>query len=701
MMADGRNGCLLRLKLVGSLEAIDQTGRSVLPKSRKAVALLTYLSLHPDQWVPRTRLTRLLWNRVGEEQGRASLRQALFELNRSMGPVYGQIFEVERERIRLCGEAVSVDAVILADKDAGADGASFDVFSSNLLLDALDDLTDEFDQWLAIERQRLESRIRGCSETVLIGGGSGDASKEGDQLAAARRAVSMDPTNEHAVRTFMTVLAECGLRAQAVLAYQQCESILRSRLDVEPAPETRRLYLQLKRAGERSEPDGPSRSQSRPSSREAGGILNRGPQVAQQPVVPSTMPSTSPGDTAGVPSRHLVPSVVVLPFATAERAAGCHGWGDVIADEVIRLLSHSQHIDVISRLSAVAARSQAMTLQALRETLGAEYVVSGSVRTASNTIVLDVELADAGSHRIIWTERLEEPLHEALAGDRRLINQTVTSVSRSILQQELRRMQSHSLGTLDDSTLLLAAISLMHRNSLRDFNRARELLEAVASRHVGHALPSAWLANWHVLRVQQGWSDDAQEDAEVALRHSQSASETDPYCSLALTIDGFVHTNLLKQLDVGLHLYDLAIDANPNDPLAWLLRGTLHAFTGDGEVAVENTQRALKLTPLDPHRYYYDSLAATACLSAKQFERALEHANRSLRANRTKTSTLRAKAVAHWNLGQHEEGRAAIRELLSLEPHFSLSRWLSRTPSAGYAIGEDWARAFRELGVPA
>jgi tetratricopeptide (TPR) repeat protein len=243
-------------------------------------------------------------------------------------------------------------------------------------------------------------------------------------------------------------------------------------------------------------------------------------------------------------------------------------------------------------------------------------------------------------------------------------------------------------------------MALMHRNSLRDFQDSQSMLQAVLERAPRHALPNAWMANWYVLRGQQGWSDDVKRDAHLALNYSRRAIDADPNCSLAFAVDGLVHTNLLKRLDIGLRQYELATDANPNDALAWLLKGTLHAFMGQGEDAVADTQRALKLTPLDPHRYFYDSLSATACLAAHQYERALELAIRSLRANRNKTSTLRAKAVAEWKLEQHGAARATVSALLTLEPNLTISGWLSRSPSAPYPIGADWAQVFSELGIP-
>src|SRR5688572_13697089 len=108
------NTVLMRLKLIGCVEAVDFSANDLLPPSRKPRALLAYLALHLGEWVPRSRLTRLLWDRVPEEQGRASLRQALYELARTMGSLFAQVADVERERLRLKPDTVWVDALKVA-----------------------------------------------------------------------------------------------------------------------------------------------------------------------------------------------------------------------------------------------------------------------------------------------------------------------------------------------------------------------------------------------------------------------------------------------------------------------------------------------------------------------------------------------------------------------------------------------------------
>src|SRR6185295_10984812 len=106
------------------------------------------------------------------------------------------------------------------------------------------------------------------------------------------------------------------------------------------------------------------------------------------------------------------------------------------------------------------------------------------------------------------------------------------------------------------------------------------------------------------------------------------------------------------------------------------------------------------LSPLDPHRYFYDSLAATAATSAGRYRRALELAQRSLRANRKHTSTWRSLTVAQWQLGRFDEARQSAQELLKLQPSLTVSGWLRGSPAAGYEIGRVAADVMRNAGIP-
>jgi adenylate cyclase len=174
----------------------------------------------------------------------------------------------------------------------------------------------------------------------------------------------------------------------------------------------------------------------------------------------------------------------------------------------------------------------------------------------------------------------------------------------------------------------------------------------------------------------------------------------DPSCSLALAVEGFVHCHMLKDLEGAGQRYDMALSANPNDSLAWLFKGVLYAFRDEGTQALISAEKALQLSPLDPLRYFYDSLAATAALSARRYDLAIELASKSLKANRLHSSTLRVLAIAQVQTGQISTANQTIDKLRALDPLLTVTNYQARNPSALFATGKEWTDALRKAGLP-
>jgi len=395
----------------------------------------------------------------------------------------------------------------------------------------------------------------------------------------------------------------------------------------------------------------------------------------------------------------LRPTIAVVPFAMRSSEPGHELLGEALADEVIAALSRTSELHVISRLSTTAFRGREQALEDIRTHLGATYILSGTCRSAGTHLALFVELIEAKTGHILWADSLKGQVHGLFAADDEIISRLVAAISSSVMSKQLQQARSQALPTLEGYTLLLGAVALMHRNSASDLERARQMLEHLIDRSRRHPAPYAWLAKLHVLRVQQGWFEDREMEARMALDCTKHALDNDPNSSLALTIDGFVRTNLMKDLDGAARRYETALHLNPNESLAWLLAGTLNAFQGKGADALESSERALRLSPLDPMRYFYDSLAASAAITAGKYDRAIELAKRSLRANRSHTSTYRALAIAQSLSGELNDAQETIKRLLELEPSFTITKFLERTPAKGELAGKV-ADALVRAGVP-
>lgn len=412
--------------------------------------------------------------------------------------------------------------------------------------------------------------------------------------------------------------------------------------------------------------------------------------------LPGERPVIEPGS-----EDDLRATVAVIPFSARAAAAGEAVIGQVLADNVICGLSHSTEVNVVSRLSTASLQDRHLNLDEVTACLRADYVLSGSYQVDGDRLTLGAELADTRNMQVVWSATLRGRVPDVLAGDDELSTRLVAAACTAMMLRELQRTQGKAPQSLESHTLLLASVTLMHRISPLAFERARQLLTALVERSPRFVSPYAWLGKWHVLRVTQGWSDDAKADGRRALDNTRRALDRDPTSSLALTVEGQVSTYILRDLETGERRYAEALQSNPNDSLALLLKGTLHAFRGEGREAVRHTRQAMRLSPLDPLRYYYESLAATAALSAGQFARAKALAERSLRLNRTHTSTLRALAIAQWNLGLEDDARKTAAELLRLDPTLTISNYISRWPAPGSSLGKLAAESLRSAGIPA
>ncbi|WP_415920095.1 winged helix-turn-helix domain-containing protein [Tateyamaria sp. SN6-1] len=401
---------------------------------------------------------------------------------------------------------------------------------------------------------------------------------------------------------------------------------------------------------------------------------------------------------ADLDPRDVLPTLAVLPmrgsFETRQDPLGIF-----VADEIANALGRSEDMNVISRLSTAQFWGELGQHSNLRQALNADFVVSGLAHSQNDIVVLSVELADADSGIALWSDRIRLPLGPLMT-DTDWVEHVVSQLRNAIMVNEVRRVRSRPLDDLKLFSVLHGAVGLMHRLSPKDFNEARSLLRFVAEKAPYNPAPLAWMARWHVLRAMQGWSEDVQQEATSAIKCAEQALDIDPENTLALTSLGFVMTNLLHRLDEAHGYYDNALLINPNDAQARALRGMLLAFTDNGSDGKRDVERALHLTPRDPHRFFYLALASGVHLSAENYDRSVLLAKESLRLNKTHISTLRMLAAAQMGAGDEDASRATVAELMRLQPDLRVSTWTQSAPSREYDNGKRVATLLRAAGVP-
>lgn len=393
--------------------------------------------------------------------------------------------------------------------------------------------------------------------------------------------------------------------------------------------------------------------------------------------------------------------IAVIPFEARGAVDGrAFPMGQLLADDVIAQLSRVPALRVISRLSTAAFQLRPAQVDEAARAFDVDYVLHGSCVSVGGRTRVQAMLVDASGQEVVWSGQRSGSDEALMMGEHPLVDELVESVCAALIGHEVRRACQLALPTLSSYTILLGAIAMLHSLSLGDFRRAHEMLGYLIERHPKSAAPRAWLGLWHVMKVGQGWSHEPMADAALARSLVEQALALEPAHSLSLAVDGLVCAYVHKDIDLAMQRYDAALQANPSESLAWLYRSACFAYREQGDEAVVQALHARSLSPLDPLKYYYENFVSTAMLAAGDVAGAIEHGQRSLRANCMHGPTLRILAIAYALAGDMESSRKSVASVLALEPGFTVSTFRKRYPGQGTAQVERYARALLEAGLP-
>lgn len=409
----------------------------------------------------------------------------------------------------------------------------------------------------------------------------------------------------------------------------------------------------------------------------------------------------------------LRPTLVVLPAELGRPGTNLHpihpgplGWADVLTDQLSKGFCRSPMLHVISSLSARALKCRSFEPALLYRHWNADYLLQTTLLGAAqddtpghSRVQLHLALWRAGVGEPVQEITVQGRLDELLTAQSDLLLAAHSFCARVLAIEQRAARVASQLPNLSSHTLYLNAVDLLHRYSVADFDRARQMLLALTERAPRQAEPLAWLARWHVFRVFLGWTDNQQRDSALALEFSQRALDQDAESSLALTMAGSVRDGIAKDPVGAQNYYAQALQHNPNEPLAWLMSGVAQGFLANTDSSLAASETALGLAPVDPMRHFYDSLAASASVMSGDYERGIALAERALRENTRHGSTYRALATAQAMLGRMDEARLSIDRLLAIEPHTTVQTYLARLGTHNQNTLR-FAEALQAAGLP-
>jgi tetratricopeptide (TPR) repeat protein len=239
----------------------------------------------------------------------------------------------------------------------------------------------------------------------------------------------------------------------------------------------------------------------------------------------------------------------------------------------------------------------------------------------------------------------------------------------------------------------------MTRLDRLSFSQAGEYLAQALALEPDYATAHAWYAYWHAFLVGQDWAENPGEILARSGELAERAIVLDPFDAKALTIAGHVRAFLHHSLREAAALHDRALELNPNLAMAWALSAMTCAYQGDTAEAERRGARYKALSPLDPHAFFFDGLFVMVHLLKHEYEAAAVVGRAVTQIGPSYSGGYKPYLAALGYLGQEQEAATVLRRLLTIEPDFTIERFLAKTPLEGSADREHYAEGLRLAGA--
>ena len=342
-------------------------------------------------------------------------------------------------------------------------------------------------------------------------------------------------------------------------------------------------------------------------------------------------------DEAGAPTsdERLVeahrPSIAILPFSLLGYSDDFNAIADAIPAELISSLSRLRWLRVVARGSSFRFRGRDPDLETIRESLGANYCLSGVVEIFGKNLAVEVELVETNTGVVIWSERFPAKVDDIHEIRSRIVTHVIAALELHIPLNEANRARLRAPGGLDAWGEYHIGLQHMYRFNRSDNAIAAARFERATALdpHFARAFAARSFTSFQEAFLK--YSADPARARDDALRFAQKGMELDP-------LDPFANFNLARTFwlegnpDGGLEMLDRAVLLSPNFAHGLYARAWTDVMAGRGAKARDSVSEAMQLSPLDPFLYAMQATKGLSYLVEGDFERAATWAEKGARA---------------------------------------------------------------------
>jgi tetratricopeptide (TPR) repeat protein len=194
-----------------------------------------------------------------------------------------------------------------------------------------------------------------------------------------------------------------------------------------------------------------------------------------------------------------------------------------------------------------------------------------------------------------------------------------------------------------------------------------------------------------------GLSKTPKESLRIAIEANMKAITLDS--SLAVAHAGLGYNLILaRRYDEALSAGEKAVSLEPHSATILYRHASILMFAGENEEAITLFKEALRLNPKPPnalYRHYGNALA-----NVGRYEEAIYFQKKAIEQNPNDIYAYMVMASVCSMAGREDEAKAAAKEILKLNPDFSVEQVRLVRPDKDRAIAKLWCDTLVEAGLP-
>lgn len=285
------------------------------------------------------------------------------------------------------------------------------------------------------------------------------------------------------------------------------------------------------------------------------------------------------------------PRLAILPFENNSRESDAGFLVDGIVEDLITEFSMIRELDVLSRATTSEFKKSDADALKFASNFSSDFVVMGGIRSSGSRIRINVELIDATSGSVLWSQKYDRVMEDVFDIQDQIVRAITIRLLGEIELNSLGRAKRKPTENISSYEFLLRAKEQHHLFTAEANKKALEFIDKAILLDEGNAQAHAWkTCTLGQAMYREYLSPEEIESAQTsAIYHLNKALE--------LNENDFEVHRMLSAVYLSNHEYDKAAEhglkafqLNPNDP---------RVLSGTGEVLVRVNQEDQGLDMLE------------------------------------------------------------------------------------------------------